>query len=115
MDAYVRLAFHRSARLWVGQFKRAFDLFELDSPSEDLTIESTGRISGISECAGVGSVCSYSRFTERLGYSRRDVGLKLDGALGGGVRYQTTLTNGRVRRARMRTRASPRQLGFRST
>ena len=35
-----------------------------------------------------------SRFTEKLGYSDRDIGIKADGSIGGRFTYMATLTNG---------------------
>ena len=93
-DAYFRLSFDRALRLSMGQFKRAFDVFELNSSTEMVVVERTGRIDGVDECAGPGGVCSLSRFTEKLGYSDRDVGVKADGSIGGRVGYMVTLTNG---------------------
>ncbi len=93
-DAYFRLGFDRAFRVSMGQFKRAFDLFELNSSTEIVVVERTGRIDGLEACAGVGGVCSLSRFTEKLGYSDRDIGVKVDGSLGERVRYMATLTNG---------------------
>ena len=93
-DAYFRLGFDRAFRISMGQFKRAFDLFELNSSTEIVVVERTGRIDGVDACAGVGGACSLSRFTEKLKYSDRDIGLKVDGSLGERVRYMATLTNG---------------------
>lgn len=93
-DAYFRLSFDRGFRLSAGQFKRAFDIFELDSSTDVVVVERTGRIEGVGECAGVGGVCSLSRFTEKLAYSDRDIGVKIDGSLGERLRYLATLTNG---------------------
>ena len=93
-DAYFRLNFDRGFRLSAGQFKRAFDLFELNSSTDVVVVERTGRIDGVGECGGVGGVCSLSRFTEKLAYSDRDIGVKIDGSLGEGLRYQATVTNG---------------------
>lgn len=93
-DAYFRLNFDRGFRLSAGQFKRAFDIFELNSSTDVVVVERTGRIDGFDECGGVGGVCSLSRFTEKLAYSDRDIGVKVDGSLGGGFRYLATLTNG---------------------
>ncbi len=93
-DAYFRLKFDPAFRVSFGQFKRAFDVFELDSSTEMVMVERTGRISGVSHCAGVGSVCSLSRFTESLRYSDRDAGIRFDGALSERVSYLATVTNG---------------------
>ncbi len=93
-DAYFRMNFTPAFRLSFGQFKRSFDLFELDSSTDMVVVERTGRISGVGDCTGVGDVCSLSRFTEALEYSNRDAGIKIDGSLDRGLSYQATLTNG---------------------
>ena len=51
-----------------GQTKRPFDIFELTSSTEHLTIERDGRI-------GRKRVVSLSRLTEKLDYSDRDIGV----------------------------------------
>jgi hypothetical protein len=93
LDAYVRLDFDDSFRLYMGQFKRSFDVFELDSSTDLSLFERDGRIPGFSACTGVGRVCSYSRLTEALGFAGRDAGVKVDGT-SGTVMYQAALTNG---------------------
>jgi hypothetical protein len=92
-DTYIRLAFSSAFRLSVGQFKRAYDLFEMSSSTDLSLIERDARIEGISSCAGVGSVCSYSRLTESLGFAGRDQGVRFEGS-SGRVSYQATITNG---------------------
>jgi hypothetical protein len=92
-DAYITFAFADAFELTFGQFKRPFDIFELASSTDLSLIERDGRVEGLSTCSGVGSVCSYSRFTERLGFSDRDMGLRVSGA-SGRVSYQASLTNG---------------------
>jgi phosphate-selective porin O/P len=92
-DTYVRLNFSSAFRLSMGQFKRTFDLFELSSSTDLSLIERDGRVEGFDACAGVGSICSYSRLTEKLGYAGRDQGLKIDGS-SGSVSYQASVTNG---------------------
>lgn len=93
LDAYVRLDFDEAFRLYMGQFKRSFDIFELDSSTDLSLFERDGRIPGFSACTGVGRVCSYSRLTEALGFAGRDAGLKVDGS-SGTFMYQATVTNG---------------------
>ncbi len=94
-DAYFRLKFSPAFRVSVGQFKRAFDIFELTSSTEIIPVERTGGIPGLGRCAGVGGVCSLSRFTERLSYSDRDTGIRIDGSSSDGrVAYLATVTNG---------------------
>lgn len=92
-DTYIRLSFSNAFRLSFGQLKRAYDVFELSSSTDMSLIERDGRIEGVSHCAGVGSVCSYSRLTESLGFAGRDQGVKLDGR-SGSFSYQATVTNG---------------------
>ena len=92
-DAHVTFSFSDAFELTLGQFKRSFDLFGLASSTELSLIERDGRVEGLSTCSGVGSVCSYSRFTERLGFSDRDMGVRVAGA-SGRVSYQASFTNG---------------------
>jgi len=93
-DAYFRLNVSRGFRFSVGQFKRAFDIFQLDSSTDIVVVERTGRINGFSGCAGPGGTCTLSRFTEKLAYSDRDIGFRADGSLGDRLSYMATLTNG---------------------
>jgi len=93
--AFVRLSLTPTTRVSFGQFKRAFDLFELTSSSQILAIERDGDIPGVSPCTGVGGVCSYSRFSEKLLLSSLDVGVLLQGGFAEGrVGYLVSLTNG---------------------
>ena len=92
-DAYFEMTFSEVFALTIGQFKRPFDLFGLASSTELAMIERDGRIEGLSTCTGVGSICSHSRFTESLGYSDRDMGVRVSGA-SGQLSYQAALTNG---------------------
>ena len=92
-DAYVDLNFARQFRWRMGQFKRPFDRFELVSSTQILVIERVGGVRGIPGCAGVSNVCSYSRFTEKLNYSDRDLGFMFLGDVGR-VRYSASVTNG---------------------
>ncbi len=92
-DAYVGLNFSPAFEVSIGQFKRAFDLFELSSSTDLSLIERDGRVEGYGACSGVGSVCSYSRLTEALDYAGRDLGLRVEGA-SGSVSYGFSLTNG---------------------
>lgn len=93
VDAYARLNFSSAFRVSFGQFKRAFDLFELSSSTDLSVFERTGQIMGYDMCTGVGRLCSYSRLTEGLSYSDRDKGIKIDGS-SGQLTYQATMTNG---------------------
>ncbi len=92
---FVRGTFSPAFRVAAGQFKRAFDMFELTSSSQILVIERAGRVRGVDGCAGVGGMCSYSRMSEQLGLSSLDVGLLVDGVFAGGRgEYRASLTNG---------------------
>lgn len=93
-DAYLRLTFDRAFRVSFGQFKRAFDIFELPSSTQILVIERTGSIKGVDNCVGPGGLCSWSRLTEQLAYSDRDIGVALDGRAGSNLEYRLTVTNG---------------------
>ena len=93
-DAYLRLTFDSAVRLTFGQFKRAFDIFELPSSTQILVIERTGSIAGVDDCDGPGGVCSWSSLTEKLEFADRDVGVAVDGRAGDDVEYRVTLTNG---------------------
>ncbi len=93
--AFLRLSFDPAFRVSFGQFKRAFDLFELTSSSRILVVERDGAIAGVEGCAGVDNVCSYSRFSERLQLSSVDVGVLAEGTLSDGSwRYLVSVTNG---------------------
>lgn len=93
-DAYLRLAFAPEIRATIGQFKRPFDLFELTSSTQILVVERAGGVPGVDTCSGPGGVCSLSRFTEKLGYSDRDIGVMIDGRAAGRLRYMAAVTNG---------------------
>lgn len=92
-DAYVRFRFAPAFELTMGQFKRSFDLFELSSSTDLSLVERDGRVGGVTYCAGVGGVCSYSRLTERLRFADRDQGIRAQGS-GGRVSYEVSVTNG---------------------
>lgn len=92
-DVYAQLNFSPEFQVQVGQFKRAFDLFELSSSTDLSLVERDGRIEGYGACSGVGSVCSYSRLTEALDFAGRDLGIRLEGE-SGSVSYIASLTNG---------------------
>ncbi len=94
-DAYFRMKFDPAFRLSFGQFKQAFDLFELTSSTEINVVERGGFVPGIDVCSGVGRLCSYGRFSARLQYGGRDTGIRADGSFGGGKwSYIATVTNG---------------------
>jgi len=92
-DAWVRFSFSPALALSAGQFKRAFDRFELDSFAALSIIGRDGRVGGVDSCVGVGGVCSFSRLNERLGYAGRDQGLRVEGAAGPWS-WAATVTNG---------------------
>jgi hypothetical protein len=77
--AFVRLSFSPAPPESFGQFKRAFDNFQLTSSSQILVIERTGNVRGVTGCAGIGGVCSYSRLAEQLELSSLDIGMLLQG------------------------------------
>lgn len=92
-DGWVRATFDPRFAVSLGQFKRAFSGFELASSTDMGLIERDG---GIPEqgCPGVGDACSFSRLTQRLAFDGRDVGLRIEGALGERLTYTATFTNG---------------------
>lgn len=93
LDAYATMEFNEGFELSIGQFKRAFDIFELASSTDLSIVERTGAVTGYDECTGVGSVCSLSRLTEALDYAGRDVGVRVAGT-SGTFAYLFTFTNG---------------------
>ncbi len=93
LDGYVQMDFSEGFVASFGQFKRAFDLFELPSPVDLPEIERDGGIEGFSPCPVVGSICSHSRLTEALSYAGRDIGVRVAGT-SGSLSYMATLTNG---------------------
>lgn len=93
-DAWVRLSFESDHRISVGRFKRSFDLFELQSSADINVAERDGRIPGLAHCSGLGGVCTLHRFTSGLGFSGRDVGIRLEGPIVPRIAYQAALTNG---------------------
>jgi len=92
-DAYVRLEFSPAFQVTMGQFKRPFDPFELASSVDLSLVERDGRVGGVSTCAGVGGICSYSRLTEKLGYADRDIGVRVSGVRGKAT-WDIAMTNG---------------------
>ena len=93
-DAYLSLTPTPGLSLSLGQFKRAFTSIRLASSADVPIVDRDGGIEGTGNCPGVGSVCSFSRLAEGLSFDGRDTGLRLEGALGGGVSYMATLTSG---------------------
>ena len=92
-DAYMDLNFHPAFIVRMGQFKRGFDFFGLESLRRNLVVERDGVIRGFDVCSGVGRICSYSRFTEELEFSDRDIGLGVGGVLDQFV-WSASVTNG---------------------
>jgi hypothetical protein len=95
-DAYIDFIFSEPFRIRFGQFKRPFDRFELTSSTQTLVIERTGVVRGVDDCAGVGSVCSYSRLTQKLGFADRDVGIEIGGRIAGHWIWSASATNGAI-------------------
>jgi hypothetical protein len=91
-DAYLRLNFDPGFRLSFGQFKRAFDIFQLYSTTQILTIERAGLIPGVDSC--LVTVCSWTSLILGLQYSARDVGVLMDGRPSNKVEYRVSVTNG---------------------
>ncbi len=91
-DAYLRLTFDPAFRVSFGQFKRAFDIFELYSSTQVLTIERSGHVPGVEACAFL--VCSWGTLSVALRYSERDIGVLVDGRALGKLDYRLSLTNG---------------------
>lgn len=99
--AFVRMSFSPQARVSFGQFKRAFDLFELTSSADVLVVERDGNLRGAADCAGVGGICSFTRFSEKLQLSALDVGVLLQGATPDGrLGWLFSVTNGAGMNAR---------------
>lgn len=69
-DAYSKFSFGSRFKVYTGQFKRPFDLFELTSSTQILVVERAGTIRGAS------GFTSLSSLTEGLHYSDRDIGVK---------------------------------------
>jgi hypothetical protein len=96
-DLYARWTLAPQVRLSVGQFKRAFSIFELHSDTDLPDIERDARIEGLTSCPGVGNVCSFSRLAGQLQFDERDMGVRAEGDLGPKVQYLATVTNGQGR------------------
>jgi len=92
-DAYASLNFDPRFVVSFGQLKRASEVFELNSSTQLAIIERDGRIPGVGDCSGTGGVCTFSRLTEKLEYSGRDMGLRVEGSQGR-LSYIATVTNG---------------------
>jgi hypothetical protein len=96
-DGWIRWRFGAPLRVSVGQFKRAFSIFELHSDVDLPGIERDARIEGLTSCPGVGNVCSFSRLAGQLQFDERDLGVRAEGDLGSKVQYLATVTNGQGR------------------
>lgn len=93
--AYVRLNFAPAFHAMIGQYKRPFDLFTQTSSTDILVIERTGTLRGVESCPGVGGMCTYGQFMEKLRLSTPDVGVILDGGdRGGRFSYALAIMNG---------------------
>lgn len=93
--AYVRLNFAPAFHAMIGQYKRPFDLFTQTSSTDILVIERTGTLRGVESCAGVGGMCSYGQFMEKLRLVTPDIGIILDGGdRGGRFSYAVAAMNG---------------------
>ena len=92
-DAYMKFAFSDVFEVSMGQFKVAFDLFDLASSTDLSLIERDGRVAGVSSCSGVGGACSLTRLSEKLNFAGRDQGVRIEGARGR-LEYMATVTNG---------------------
>jgi len=92
-DAYVAFDFAPELRLSVGQFKRSFELIDLQSTNDLPIVEREGRVEGFAACPGVGGICSSWRMLEQLLFAGRDQGIRLDGSAGG-FRYEAGISNG---------------------
>ena len=92
--AFVRFSASPAFSVSLGQFKRAFDLFELTSSSQILVVERDGRVRGVTPCTGLDGPCTYSAFSEDLQLSSLDIGALIAGDLGSRVRYLASVTNG---------------------
>jgi hypothetical protein len=93
-DGFVRLSFDPAFQLYLGQFKRGFTGFELASSTDLPIIERDASITGVSDCAGVSGVCTFSRLTQQLQFDGRDLGLRAEGALGSKASYVVSVTGG---------------------
>ena len=93
VDAWIRYNFSSSFRVSVGQFHRAFDLFERTSSTRLSVIERDGRVAGAPGCTAVGGVCTLNRLTSKLAYGGRDQGVRVE-INGDRLSFVGTVTNG---------------------
>jgi hypothetical protein len=89
LDAYARFNFSDAARLRVGNFKRAFDGFQLTSSSQILTIERDIDIPGIPALTAV----SLDELTTGSRFADRDIGIQFEGGVRG-FKYWAAVMNG---------------------
>lgn len=95
LEAYLALRPSESFQLQIGQFKRAVSYFWLAANSDLPLIERDGRVTGVSECPGVGGVCSFGKLTFGLGLDGYEPGILATGRLANRrFGYRVTLTNG---------------------
>lgn len=95
LEAYLALTPSEAFQLQIGQFKRAVSYFWLAANSDLPLIERDGRVTGVSECPGVGGVCSFGKFTFGLGLDGYEPGILATGRLANRRwGYRVTLTNG---------------------
>lgn len=95
LEAYLALTPSESFQLQIGQFKRAVSYFWLAANADLPLIERDGRVTGISECPGVGGVCSFGKLTFGLGLDGYEPGILATGRFANRrLGYRVTLTNG---------------------
>ena len=95
LEAYLELKPSDAFQLQIGQFKKAMSYFWLAANSDLPLIERDGRVTGVDHCPGVGSVCSFGRFTGALGLDNYEPGVLMTGRFAGRrLGYRFTLTNG---------------------
>ncbi len=95
LEAYLELKPSDAFQLQIGQFKKAMSYFWLAANSDLPLIERDGRVTGVDHCPGVGSVCSFGRFTGALGLDNYEPGVLMTGRFAGRrLGYRFTVTNG---------------------
>ena len=93
LEAYLAIRPSEAFAVQIGQFKRAMSHFWLAANFDLPLIERDGRVSGVDHCPGVGSVCSFGRFTGALGLDTYEPGILMAGRVRR-LGYRVTLTNG---------------------
>lgn len=95
LEAYLELKPSDALGIQIGQFKKGMSYFWLAANSDLPLIERDGRVTGLDHCPGVGSVCSFGRFTGALGLDNYEPGILMTGRFAGRrLGYRFTLTNG---------------------